>query len=228
MSTVLPTDNAELLRFGNDHAPVFTTNAVAIGLTAPIASAFTASNKAMQDNWLAYNKAKSALRDAADAWKTARSDFRTLAGQDCNLIKNFAERQANPAATYALAQIPAPSPRTPGVPPNAATDLRATLDTQTGELIVRWGASQPKGVTGVVYNVQRVIGTGTNFVSAGLTGTKSFVDENIPTGTSRIQYRVVSQRGGLISPASSTLDVRFSTNAQGEVQIASANVKMAA
>lgn len=228
MSTVLPSDNAELLRFGNDHAPVFTTNAVQIGLTAPIASAFTASNKTMQDNWLAFNDAKAALRKASDAWKESRAAFRTLAGQDCTLIKNFAERQANPATVYALAQIPAPSPRTPGVAPNAPTDLRATLDTQTGELIVRWNASQPKGVTGVVYNIQRVIGTGTGFASAGLSGAKSFTDDNIPTGTSRIQYRVIAQRGSLTSPASTTLDVRFSTNAQGEVQIASASVKMAA
>jgi hypothetical protein len=226
MSTVLPSDNAELLRFGNDHAPVFTLNAVAIGLTVPIASAFSASNKSMQDSWLEFNDAKAALRKASDSWKDARAAFRTLAGQDVTLIKNFAERQANPAATYALAQIPAPSPRNPGIPPNSPTDLRATLDTQTGELIVRWNASQPKSVTGVVYNIQRVVGTGTSFASAGLSGSKSFTDDNIPAGTSRIQYRVIAQRGSLTSPASTTLDVRFSTNAQGEVQIAS--VKMAA
>lgn len=228
MSTVLPSDNAELLRFGNDHAPVFVLNAAAIGLTPVIAQAFSDSNKDMQDAWLAFNDAKANLRKASDAWKDARAAFRTLAGQDVTLIKNFAERQANPAATYALAQIPAPQPRTPSVPPNAPFELRASLDTQTGELVVRWNASQPKGVNGVVYNVQRVIGTGTNFVSAGLTGTKSFTDDNIPAGTSRIQYRVIAQRGGLTSPASTTLDVRFSTNAQGEVQIASSNVKMAA
>lgn len=226
MSQVVPTDNDALLVFGSDHAPVFVSNAAALGLSSQIATAFKNSNDSMQSAWISYNKAKQALRDAADEWKNARNSFRTLAVADCGLIKNFAERQANPALTYNLAQIPAPSPRTPSVPPASGTDLRATLDTQTGEITIRWNAKQPKSVSGVVYNVQRVIGAGTNFTSAGFTGNKSFVDDNIPAGTTRIQYRVISQRGSLTSPVSATLDVRLSTNAQGEVAIAS--VKMAA
>ena len=226
MSQVVPNDNDALLVFGNDHSPVFVTNAVAIGLAVLQANAFKISNDGMQAAWLDYNKAKQALKDAANAWKDAKRDFRTLAVADCLLVKNFAERQASPATVYALAQIPAPLPRTPSVPPATATDLRAALDTETGELTVRWSATQPKSVSGVVYQVQRVIGTGTGFATVGLTGTKSFIDANIPAGIARIQYRVIGQRGGLVSPASATLDVRLSTNASGEMQIAS--VKMAA
>lgn len=226
MSQVVPTDNADLLLFGNDHADVFVDNAVAIGLTLPIANQFKTSNDGMQGAWIEYNKAKAALRDAATAWKEAKADFRSLAVADCGLIKNFAERQAVPANTYALAQIPAPSPRTPSVPPVSGSDLRATLDTETGELTIRWTAKQPKSISGVVYNVQRALGTSATFVSCGVTGTKSFVDDNIPAGTTRIQYRIIAQRGSLTSPVSSTLDVRLSTNSSGEVQIAS--VKMAA
>ncbi|HYD02520.1 MAG TPA: hypothetical protein VEB22_14930 [Phycisphaerales bacterium] len=226
MSQAVPSDNDALLVFGNDHAPVFITNAVAIGLTVAQANAFDTANKDMQAAWIAYNKAKQGLKDAANAWKDARGDFRTLAVADCGLIKNFAERQPNPAHIYALAQIPAPSPRTPSVPPATATDLRATLDTETGELTVRWSATQPKSVSGVVYQVQRVLGSAGTFATVGLTGTKSFIDASIPAGTARIQYRVIGQRGGLVSPASAVLDVRLSTNAAGEVSIAS--IKMAA
>ena len=226
MSQIVPTDNDALLVFGNDHAPVFLTNAVAIGLTVPQGTAFDTANKNMQSAWLAYNKARQGLKDASTAWKEAKGDFRTLAVADCGLIKNFAERQPVPATVYALAQISPPSPRTPSVPPAVATDLRASLDTETGELTVRWSATQPKSISGVVYQVQRVLGSGANFATVGLTGTKSFIDANIPTGASRIQYRVIGQRGGLVSPASATLDVRLSTNAVGEVSIAS--VKMAA
>ncbi|HZW07215.1 MAG TPA: hypothetical protein VFF65_08825 [Phycisphaerales bacterium] len=59
-----------------------------------------------------------------------------------------------------------------------------------------------------------------------LAGAKSFVDVIIPAGTSRLQYRVIGQRDGLVSPASAVLDVRLSTNASGEVGIA--GVKIAA
>lgn len=226
MSQVVPTENDRLLVFGNDHAPVFVVNAAAIGLTTAQANSFKTSNDDMQAAWLSYNKAKQALKDAATAWKEARNSFRALAVADCGLIKNFAERQTTPANVYALAQIPAPSPRSPSVPPATGTELRASLDTQTGELVIRWNATQPKSVSGVVYNVQRAFGSGTNFTSAGFTGNKSFLDTNIPSGTTRIQYRVIAQRGSLVSPASAILDVRLSTNAQGETQIASA--KMAA
>ncbi|MBY0307331.1 MAG: hypothetical protein K2Q09_01175 [Phycisphaerales bacterium] len=226
MSTVIPTNNAELLQWGDDHAPIFTASAQQLGLSAQQATQFASANTAMSNAWQAYNKAQSSLRDAASAWKEARSAFRTLAAADVALIKNYAERQANPEATYSLAQIPAPSPRTPAVPPVAPAELRATLDTQTGAITLRWKAAQPKGINGVVYNVQRIIGAGTGFASVGLTGGKSFTDENIPAGTSRLQYRIVAQRGSLVSPASMTLDVRLSTGSNGEVNIAS--VKLAA
>ena len=215
-----------LLVFGEDHATVFVSNASGIGLSTQQATQFKAANDSMQLAWSNYNKAKNALKDAASAWKDARETFRTLAVADCQLIRNYAERQANPAAVFALAQIPAPSPRTPSVPPAQPTNLRATLDTQTGELTVRWDATQPKGVSGVVYQVQRVLGTGSAFVSAGFTGNKSFIDSSIPAGTTRIQYRVIGQRGSLVSPASSTLDVHLATSASGETQIA--GVKLAA
>ncbi|CAN5831080.1 hypothetical protein BH11PLA1_BH11PLA1_01510 [soil metagenome] len=226
MTAVLPTDNDALLVWGNEHAPVFATNAVAIGLTAAQATAFTTANTKLQAAWGLYGKAKNDLKAAADDWKEARTDFRTLAAADVALIKNAASRSAKPSTIYTLAQIPEPTPRSPSVPPSAAENLRASLDTETGTLTVRWSASQPKGVNGVVYTVQRVIGSGSTFTSVGVTGTKSFIDLALPVGTSRVQYRIVAQRGSLVSPASAVLDVRFAAGVGGEITLAS--VKLAA
>lgn len=88
------------------------------------------------------------------------------------------------------------------------------------------GAIGAEGQSEDTVTRSRVLGSGSTFVSAGVTGTKSFIDSNIPAGTTRIQYRVLGQRGSLVSPASSTLDVHLATSANGETQIAA--VKLAA
>ena len=67
---------------------------------------------------------------------------------------------AKPITVYNAAQIAPPSPRGPSVPPNTPTDLRVELDPVTGALTLKWKASQPRGVNGVVYNIRRRVGEG--------------------------------------------------------------------
>lgn len=221
MTTVIPTRDADFVVWAQQHAPVFTSNAAAIGLSSGQATAFTGAATAVRQAFDTVEAARAALAGAQDAWATARLTSRRTAGDTVRFIKAFAENNKDPASIYALAQIPAPNAPAPIGPPAAATTLKATLDVSTGTLTVRWKATQPKGMTGVVYQVQRVVGTGSNFAQVGLTGSKSFQDFEIPSGASRVQYRVIAQRGSQQSQASAVLDVRFGTGQQGQTLILS-------
>lgn len=219
MTTVIPTRDSEFVVWAQTHAPVFSSNAAAIGLSAGQATVFAAAATAVQQAFGDVEAARAALQGAQDAWATTRLNSRRTAGDTVRFIKAYAENYKDPASVYATAQIPAPNAPAPVGPPNAATTLKATLDVSTGTLTIRWKATQPKGMTGVVYQVQRVIGSGNTFTQVGLTGSKNFQDFEIPSGASRVQYRVIAQRGSQQSQASAVLDVRFGTGNQGETLI---------
>ncbi|MGH7132728.1 MAG: hypothetical protein ACREJO_12355 [Phycisphaerales bacterium] len=221
MTTVIPSRDSDFVVWAQQHAPVFTAAAAAVGLTAPQALAFAGAATSVQQSFATVEAARAALQGAQDAWAIARLNSRRTAGDTIRFIKAFAENAKDPGAVYALASIPAPNAPSPIGPPAAATTLHATLDVATGTLTIRWKATQPKGMSGVVYQVQRAIGSSSNFTQVGLTGSKNFEDFEIPSGASRVQYRVIAQRGSQQSQTSPVLDVRFGTGNQGETLILS-------
>lgn len=92
------------------------------------------------------------------------------------------------------------------------TDLRATLNID-GSLRLTWKASNPKGVSGVVYFVNRRIGgsPSTPWENIAAQGGKEFTDDSLPIGVGDgiVQYQVQGRRGTTTGQPSVSLTVLF-------------------
>lgn len=202
---VIPDSKQEILNWGTAHAPVFSANAVAIGLTVIEAGAFAAAVTAAQTAW---NDAIAA-REVAKA-KTVTSDaaFGTLfdkASITVSTIKAFADKNANPPAIYALAQIPMPAEPQPAGPPPAPQNVTCQID-NLGRVDVRWSGSTRYST---FFNVWRKLYGETTWTQVGATGSKSFVDATVPQGTPSAIYYVQGQRGQNVGEPSETIAVIF-------------------
>ena len=222
----MPSDRDALLNFALAHQDKWTTNAVAIGLTAPQMLALKAAVAAVQSQQTTVAtiraQSKTATRALGDNFTQLRRDV-SDAVRDINA---FAAASAKPESIYNLADIEPPQPRGETLPPAKPTNLTFTLDPATGGILIKWRCSNPQGVFGVVYTVRRRIGAAGNQTVLGVTGEKKFTDVTIPAGTSLLTYEVFGQRGSQVGPTSDTVQVRFGVGGNGEMTVTS--VKMAA
>lgn len=211
-STIFPARDLDLINFCQQKAAVWQGVATQIGLTnaqvAEFALAATDAARLLDAAEAARASSKVATSAAREAIRTLRS----TGGNDVKAIRVFAARQDKPQNVYDLAQIPAPEPRGNSIPPIAPDRLTASLDFELGQMIVRWRITQPKGVSNVVYRVERNTGTTQTWTQVGLVGGKSFIDDNFPT-TPVLRYRVFAQRGNLSSGPSPILEINFGDGA---------------
>lgn len=211
----IPSDRNDLLQFARDHFDAWTTHAAAVGITPAMALAVKNGVIDVDAKSADAGIARTASRIATQELSQSFSTLRGAVGDAVRTINAFAGNAANPDTVYNLAQIAPPSPRGPSVPPTAAFELGVNLNPTTGALMLTWKASQPQGVSGVVYNIRRKIAPGTAFVLVGATGEKRFEDMTIPAGTSQVSYYITAQRGALVSEPSTAIDVRFGTAGGG-------------
>lgn len=205
MGQVIPDSKQDVLNWGTSHAPIFTLNALGIGLTAPEAAVFAAAVTAAGTAWTdaiaarEVAKAKTVLSDAA---------FATLfdkASITVSIIKAFADKNVNPPAIYALAQIPMPAERQPSGAPPAPQNVSCQID-NLGRVDVRWTGSTRYAT---FFNVWRKLQGQSMWTQVGATGSKSFVDATVPEETVSAMYYVQAQRGDTTGPESETIAVIF-------------------
>lgn len=226
--SVFPTGDLPFVQYCEQRVQPWTTSAAAIGLSTSAANEFKALTDSARQAFNASEAAKQASKNATRTLRAAIKALRTAGGADVKTIRIFAEQQPDPTVVYNLAEIPSPSPRTPSVPPIAPNDITARLDIETGAMTIRWKVTQPKGIAGVVYRVERSTGTGQNWELAGLVGGKSFEDSDVPTA-STILYRIIAQRGNLASNPSQTLVINFGNGPGTAKQVFSTrNMRVAA
>lgn len=115
---IYPTSpRSEFLEWCQGHAPVFTDNAAAIGLTVKQAAAFAAATTGAADTTIKQEQAQQASRVATQEVNEAFSDLRSEASEMVRTIRTFAENSDNPSAVYNTAQIPPRAKPTPVPPP---------------------------------------------------------------------------------------------------------------
>lgn len=225
MSTIIPQTDADFVTWINDHAVRWASNQATIGMSTSQTAAMTARAGQMTKDWQAYTDAKQALIAARHVWTTSKAATNTLAGADIKIIKTFAATAANPTTVYTNADIPAPKTPVSGVKPGQPTDVKATLNTVTGELKLNWKCVNPGTTSGTVYIIQRRIGSTGAWTQIGLSSTRTFTDSSLVAAPT-VQYQITAQRSGLFGNPSGPVTVSFGHNASGETFVAS--VKMAA
>jgi len=209
MGQNLPTTVSEMISWAEAHEPLFTANAVSIGITAPQALAFKGFMTTARANFNAAEAARVASKNATKLQTTALTNLRNNAGALVGIIKAFAEATNNPNV-YSLSGVSAPDPRGTIPPPEPATNLKATLN-PSGSLTIGWKATQPSGAAHTVYLVYRQLASETGLSLVATVGAKKWTDETLPRGVDGVNYMVQSKRSEELGPESDQLAVTFGT-----------------
>lgn len=221
---VTPNTRLGKIEFYESHLSVWTANAAAIGLTAPMV---TALGVRVAEARAAYNAAEEARAASKAATFTFHLDTDGMADLGAGLIrtiKNFAENNNDPNV-YSLAQIPPPQPAGPTPPPGRPFELTVGL-LQTGALELKWKCDNPSGTSGTVYEVQRRIGNG-QFAYIGVSGNRSFTDDTLPQGSSSIIYQITAIRSTQSGPAAQFV-VNFGVQGVTATAIEPGDIRLAA
>lgn len=191
---VVPPNRLQKIEFYEAHLAAWTTNAVAIGLTVPVVTTFSATVVAARAAYNAHLVAQEAAKAATTAFYDKVRLMHNAPGAGADLIqtiKAFAQTSNNPNV-YVLAQVPPPA--TPGTtpPPGTPFDFNIGL-LQDGSLELKWKCNNHSGTTGTIYEVQRKVGTGA-FEFVGASGVKTFTDDTLPANASPCTYQITAVR----------------------------------
>jgi hypothetical protein len=192
---------------------VWETVGTSCGLTEPQITAFqtaaAAADEAVGEQFKAREAAKSSTVTANTSVKALRE---SLAGA-IRSIDTFALAQPDPAAIWAMAQIPAPKPRTASEPPGQPFDITAELDSD-GNVTLKWKCTNPPGGN-VVYTVARSFSPTGTFTQVGVSGRRRFTDGTIPGGSPVVCYQVRGLRGQTVGQNSAVFTLRFGQGGGG-------------
>lgn len=223
---IIPEKIQDQLAFFNLHAPTWITNAVQIGITSAQATAFNDAATEAQSLWDTQQTQKQKAKNATAEMKVGVSDARSKAAAIIAAVKAKADSVADPQTIYSLADIPAPAAPSPVGPPGAPFEAKVQLLAE-GEIVLSWKCNNPANAVGTIYEVRRAIGEPEGGTLIGATGVKSFTDDTIPEGTSRVFYAVTGVRSTSRGPTTTFL-VKFGVGGPGISVVETSPVKMAA
>jgi hypothetical protein len=212
--SVVPSTLEAKIAFYEDHNPLWSTNAVAIGTTASevtdLETKTTAARAAIEAQRAAQIAAQSAtlaLHDAVNA----------MAGAGSDIIKQIRAKAATDGnSVYVLAGIPAPAVPAPVGPPGTPGNFTVELNGD-GSLNLGWKCANPVNSMGTIYQVYRRIGAAGEFTFIGASGTRRFIDATLPAGQGGpVTYQITPVRSTVAGPAAQFL-VNFGTGGGGEM-----------
>lgn len=222
---IVPSGIVPKIQFFEDRTTKWGANAANLGVTQLAVTNFVAIVAEARKKYDEAQAARLALKQAIDDQSIS---VRTMAraGSDLiALIKAYADArptQAQRDATFALANLPVPTPPSAAPAPNTPTDLKVDPNAD-GTVTLKWKAS---GNAGAVYLVFRKNAGNTQFTQLGWVAAKKFVDGTVPAGTTSCQYYVQALRGAQTSPA--TLPVTVNFGAGGAVGFSGGQLGIAA
>ena len=193
-----------------------------MGLSAPAVAAFKTLTQTARASFDAAEAARNAARSATLTQDSDLDGAYDSCSDLIRIIRAYAESQANPNTVYAAADIPGPATPQPALPPGTCNTYSATI-LDGGSLQVNWKCTNPPGTNGVVYEVRRRLGLG-EYTFIGAVGTKKFIDNTLPAGSSNVSYQVTGTRGNLRG-ISTSFNVTFGVGGGG---LTIASMKMAA
>lgn len=192
MSTI-PRTQSDLIGFFETHVAVWSNDPAGIGLTAEALTALNGATVAARAALTTATASRAVAKADTTALHGALSELKSIGGPAINAIRAFAEGSDDPAAVYALAQIPPRDPPSPAPPPAIPTDASASV-LGDGTIRLKWKAPQPVPGAEVYTQIKRRLnGTG-EFITLGDTGAKTFVDNTVPAGTHKVEYMFIAKR----------------------------------
>lgn len=194
---VIPEDKVGKIEFCENHTTPWAANAVAIGTTAAAVTDLTTKTTAARTAYNAQQAAQSAAKAATNTFNMAVDAMAAAAADIIKQVRVKASTAGN--SVYSLAEIPAPATPSPMGPLGKPSDFKVQLD-QTGALNLKWKNSNPRGATGVVYQIWRRLGGVGDFAYLGGVGDKKYTDDGVPAGTAQVQYQIQAVRSTSVGP----------------------------
>ncbi|MGD9790239.1 MAG: hypothetical protein AB7Q00_01725 [Phycisphaerales bacterium] len=207
MANVATGTITEMLEWLDNHQQLWNASAPELGISAPEALEMKNLYIAAQGAYDAASAARQASKNATSLLRSTLGAARSKGSALSRDIVSFIEQSGN-EDLWALAGLTPPAAPGEAPPPNAPTELFATLDS-IGNVIVSWRATQPAGTSGTIYQVRRALDNETGFTLLDVVGEKTFTDETVPLGTTTVQYVVYARRSGVLSEPSPVLALRF-------------------
>jgi hypothetical protein len=162
----------------------------AYGLTAGQASNYASLNGTFQTAYQAVLDPATKTKATVSTKNTAREPLRQSASSLAKIINGTPTVTDSQKIDLGLAVGAQPSPRpAPGTPFKFNVQLQSD-----GSLLLGWKCNNPKGASGTMYQVFRRTGSSGDFTYLGGAGTRSFLDDSIPAGTSLVTYRIQAVR----------------------------------
>ena len=209
--SVIPDTKVGKIEFCENHVAPWTTNSVAIGSSAPAVTAWATAVTNARAAYAAQQAAQSAAKDATTDLNVA---MQTMMDATTSIIKQVrAKADITGDSVYSLASLPVPATPAPRPAPGKPTDLLVTLD-ESGILNLGWKCINPAGASGTIYQVWRRIGAATEFTYIGGSGTKTFVDNTLPTGSTQVTYQIQAVRSTAVGPWAQ-FNVNFGVSSAG-------------
>lgn len=227
--SIVPATRIGKIEFYESHVAPFSTHSAAIGLSPGSVSALSTATQTARSAYNAHLSAVEASKAATQFFHDKVQAMHSGPGLGSDMIqqiKTFAQTSNNPNV-YVLAQIPGPGSPSELPPPGTPYAFKVNL-LQTGAIELKWKCDNPSGTQGTIYEVMRRFTLDGPFSFVGASGTRSFIDQTIPAGSSPATYQVTAvrstQRG---APAQFT--VSFGVGGLGlSIASVSEGVKLAA
>ena len=195
---VIPEDRVGKIEFCEQHTTVWGGVAVDIGTTAAAVTDLTTKTTDARAAYNAQQAAQSAAKAATNTFNMAVAAMAAAAQDIVNQIRVKASTAGN--GVYSLAEIPVPATPSPVGPLGKPGNFKVQLDQTTGALEVKWKNTNPRGATGVVYQVWRKLGVDGDFTYVGGVGDKKYTDNDVPAGTACVQYQIQAVRSTSVGP----------------------------
>jgi hypothetical protein len=207
--SLVPVKLIDKVQFYENHVDPWTINAVGIGTTTTIMTDLAGKITAARAAFTAQQAAQEDAKAATLAWQSA---VIAMAAAGSDVVKQIrAKAGASGDSVYVLAQIPAPATPTPAPPPGKPSDFTVSLE-ETGALNLAWKCTNPAG--GTIYQIYRRVGATGEFVFLGATGSKTFVDNTVPAGSSALTYQIQAVRSTSVG-AWAQFNVNFGAEGSG-------------
>ncbi|HEV7297913.1 MAG TPA: hypothetical protein VGN72_00995 [Tepidisphaeraceae bacterium] len=196
MSKSFYTGTYEALRAGSaNFAALISATPTAFGLTADDAASYALLDAAYQTAWSVADSPNTRTSAAIVGRNDSAIPLRAMAVTLTNKINGTPTVTNEQKTTLGLSVRATPSPApAPGMP----IDFSCTLN--GGALDLKWKCNNnPRGSRGVMYQVWRSIDGGPD-VYLGGSGSKQFVDNTLPAGSSTVTYKVQAVRTTAMGP----------------------------
>lgn len=215
MSSVVPSTDLGKLEFYEAHLAAWGTAPANIGLTAGQVTSLNTLTTAARTAFNGALTAREAAKAATGNMHNKINSMHALGSDLIKIIKAYAATQNDPNV-FVLAQIPEPAPRTPAPPPEAPTDLSASMNAD-GSIRLSW-----KGTLAYrqFFSVWRQTPSEDAPQQIAAIAAKEFVDLTVPRGLAQTIYSVRAHRDAAVSEPCPNLIVYFGVLPSEEGQTA--------